>query len=145
MKILNAFLLLLLISFISAAQEPEPDENGVFHFGPWEEEWGYAQGRKVGNTLYVSGTVSGGETMEQQIKGIFDRIGKTLEVYGLNASHVVKEVVYTTDIEATKKAVKPRLEFYDGNTPAATWVQIERLFSPGALVEIEVQARFDLD
>ncbi|WP_420318480.1 hypothetical protein [Ekhidna sp.] len=34
--------------------------------------------------------------------------------------------------------------YYNGNTPAASWVQIERLFSPGAMIEVEVEARFDL-
>lgn len=145
MKTRLLFSVLILATFFSHAQESNPDDKGVFHFGPWEEQWGYAQGRKVGNTLYISGTVGRGETMEQQVKSVFEGIQRTLEAYGLNASHVVKEVIYTTDIEATKKAVTPRMEFYDGNTPAATWVQIERLFSPGSMIEVEVEARFDLD
>ena len=140
------FLLLLVsLSFGALAQELSVSDDGVLHLGPWEEDWGYAQGRKVGNTLYISGTVSRGETMEDQVKGIFASIDKTLKAYNLNASHIVKEVIYTTDIEATKTAVKPRMEFYNGNTPAATWVQIERLFSPNALIEIEVEARFDIN
>ena len=142
MKNLTLFFFALIISSHTFSQTV--DEKGVFHFGEWENKWGYAQGRKVGNSLYISGTVAGGETMEEQVKGIFDRISKTLEAYGLDATHIVKEMVYTTDIEAMKKANKPRMEFYNGNTPAATWVQIDRLFTPDKKVEIEVEARFDI-
>ncbi len=135
-------LIFILLAYTSSAQEVSPD--GVFHFGKGEIDWGYAQGRKVGNTLYVSGTVSRGATMEEQVKGIYERITKTLEAYGLTSSDVVREVLYTKDIEAMKTSNAPRMAFYDGNKPAATWVQIERLFSPTALVEIEVEARFDV-
>ncbi len=142
MKKVTMIILLLSIGMASYAQEVS--EDGILHMGPWEEQWGYAQGRKVGNTLYISGTVGHGDTMEQQIIAIFEGIDRTLKAYGLDASHIVKEVVYTTDIEATKLANAPRLAFYKGNTPAATWVQIERLFSPNAKIEIEVEAKFDL-
>ncbi|MGK7391750.1 MAG: RidA family protein [Candidatus Cyclobacteriaceae bacterium M2_1C_046] len=143
MKIITFIFLFIALSIVSYAQEVS--ENGILHMGPWEKQWGYAQGRKVGNTLYISGTVAAGETMEKQITGIFENIKKTLNAYGLDASHIVKEVVYTTDIEATKSANAPRLAFYKGNTPAATWVQIEKLFSPGAKIEITVEAKFNLE
>ena len=138
-------LIILLVAFVLISNflmAQEVNESGVFHLGQGEIEWGYAQGRKVGNTLYISGTVSRGANMKEQVEGIFQRIGKTLSHYGLDASHVVKETVYTTDIEAMQEANEPRMAFYNGNTPAATWVEIKRLFSPSALVEIEVVASF---
>jgi enamine deaminase RidA (YjgF/YER057c/UK114 family) len=53
---------------------------------------------------------------------------------------VVKETLYTTDIEAVKANNAVRKAFYKGDFPAATWVQISRLFRPTALVEVEVVA-----
>lgn len=142
MKLLISIICLATLTSLQAQQVAK---DGTFHFGPWEAEWGYAQGRRVGNTLYMSGTTGRGATMEEQVKSIYATIGMALKAYGLNASHVVKEVVYATDMEALQKANAPRMSFYDGNTPAATWIQIERLFQKESMLEVEVVARFDVD
>jgi enamine deaminase RidA (YjgF/YER057c/UK114 family) len=53
---------------------------------------------------------------------------------------VVKENLYTTDIEAMKKYNDVRKAFYKGDFPAATWVQISRLYMADAKLEIELIA-----
>lgn len=105
-----------------------------------EQQWGYAQAVVVGNTIYVSGTVAGGATMDEQIANIYRRIARTLERHGASMQHVVRETVFTMDMEALAAANAARLAAYAGHTPAATWVQITRLLSDGAMVEIEVTA-----
>jgi 2-iminobutanoate/2-iminopropanoate deaminase len=49
---------------------------------------------------------------------------------GLTFAHVIKENLYTTDIEARKA-------FYQNDFPAATWVQVQQLFVPELKVEVE--------
>jgi 2-iminobutanoate/2-iminopropanoate deaminase len=116
-------------------------DRTIYHqHAPSEQEWGYAQAVVVGNTIYVSGTVSGGATMEQQIAGIYRRIARTLERHGATMQHIVRETVYTKDMQALAAANAARLAAYAGHTPAATWVQITSLLSPQAMVEIEVTA-----
>lgn len=105
-----------------------------------EREWGYAQAVVVGNTIYMSGTVAAGATMEAQVAAIYARIGRTLTRHGFTMQDVVKETVYTRDMPALAAANAPRKAAYAGHTPAATWVEITRLLSPGAMVEIEVTA-----
>ena len=53
---------------------------------------------------------------------------------------MVKENLYTTDIEAVKKYNDARKVFYKGDFPAATWVQIARLFMYDARLEVELIA-----
>ena len=113
-----------------------------FHWGRTSSDTsaGYAQALLVDNVLYISGTVGMGKTMEEQLRGVYTGIERTLKHYGLGFQHVVKENLYTTDIEATKSANAIRKAFYRGDFPAATWVQISRLYMPSALVEVEVIA-----
>ena len=132
-----------------AAQQPVQPRDSMITRGdrtiyhqhaPSEQEWGYAQAVVVGNTIYVSGTVSGGATLDEEVANIYRRIERTLRVNGFAMQDVVKETVYTKDIEAMANANPSRLRAYAGHTPAATWVQITRLLSDGANVEIEVTA-----
>ncbi|MFN2438987.1 MAG: RidA family protein [Chitinophagaceae bacterium] len=100
---------------------------------------GYAQAVLVDNILYVSGTVASGD-MAAQLKGAYSKIEGTLKAYGATFQNVVKENLYTTDIEAVKSNNEVRKAFYKGDYPATTWVQFSRLFMPQALVEVEVIA-----
>jgi 2-iminobutanoate/2-iminopropanoate deaminase len=101
---------------------------------------GYAQAIRVGNTIHVSGAVAPGATMEEQVKGIYERLAFTLGRFGATLKDVVKETAFATDIEALKAANPARRAAYGTHAPAATWVQISRLDMPSALVEIEVTA-----
>lgn len=111
-----------------------------FHFGRSQDaEAGYAQAVKVGNTIYVSGTVS--ITIDSVgITRLYQTIEQTLAHFGASMQHVVKENLYTMDIEAMKANNKYRLPFYKNDFPASTWVQISRLYMPEAKLEVEVTA-----
>lgn len=130
-----------------AAQQAEPDSafrnasRIIYHeFPEPEREWGYAQAIVVGKTIYVSGTVAPGATMEAQVAGIYARLARTLEVHGFTLQDVVRETVFTRDMQALAAANAARKRAYGSHTPAATWVEVARLLSGGALVEIEVTA-----
>lgn len=116
-------------------------DRTIYHqHAPSEQEWGYAQAIVVGNTIYVSGTVSGGANFAEEVANVYRRLERTLRVNGFTMQDVVKETVYTKDIEALAAANPARLRAYGGHNPAATWVQITRLLADGANVEIEVTA-----
>jgi 2-iminobutanoate/2-iminopropanoate deaminase len=131
----------ILMTLISFAQVDTISKN-KFHWGRASSDTsaGYAQALLVDNVLYISGTIGMGKTMEEQLRGAYTGIERTLRHYGLGFQHVVKENLYTTDIEAAKSANAIRKAFYKGDFPAATWVQISRLYMPTALVEVEVIA-----
>lgn len=124
-----------------AVAEQPPLAKKKFNRGPWENEIGYTQAVRVGNTLYVSG-VTGGGAMPDAIKKSYDNVAKTLAAHGLGFQHVVKETIYTTDIEALKTNKGIRKTYYGTDFPAATWVQVARLFRPEHVIEVEVIAIF---
>ncbi len=129
---------------VSAQQTKAPIEKEKWHWGdPNKQDTaaGYAQTLKVGEVLYISGTVS--LTMDEAgIKRLYSGLERSLKQYGLTFQHVVKENLYTTDIEAMKQFNYVRKQFYKGDFPAATWVQIARLYMPEAKLEIELIAHF---
>ncbi|WP_315818678.1 RidA family protein [Paraflavitalea speifideaquila] len=53
---------------------------------------------------------------------------------------MVKENLYTTDIEAMKQYNQARKVFYKGDFPAATWMQVNRLYMHDARLEVELIA-----
>ncbi len=135
--LLLVVLLASAIAFVSA-QELRKEK---FNLGPWENDIGYAQAVRVGNTLYVSGSTGGG-AMPEAIGAAFDTIKKTLAAHRLDFRHVVKETIYTTDLDALKAATDVRKAYYGTDFPAATWVQVSRLFQPTIVIEVEVIAVF---
>ncbi|GAA0882835.1 hypothetical protein GCM10009120_14320 [Sphingobacterium siyangense subsp. cladoniae] len=60
--------------------------------------------------------------------------------FGATFQHVVKENLYTTDIEAMKKYNDVRKKFYNHDFPAATWIQVQRLYMSDAKLEVELIA-----
>jgi 2-iminobutanoate/2-iminopropanoate deaminase len=133
------FLLLALAPWFVMAQDASITKE-KFHFNKEAEDGaGYAQAVKVGNTIYISGTVGRGP-MDEAIKRIYTRLESTLKNYGASFQNVVKENLYTTQIDEVIKHQQVRKEFYKGDFPASTWVEIKRLYSPDAILEIELVA-----
>jgi len=99
---------------------------------------------KAGNTLYISGIASNKPTLEKQVEEIYSIIQSILDDYSLDASSIVKQVIYTTDIEAYRSLGAVTKKYFKENAyPSSTLVQIERLYSKQHMVEIEVVAYID--
>ena len=131
---------LLVFQQTSSAQQTSIQKQ-KFHFGNNMQDTaaGYAQAVKVENILYISGTVAIDITPEG-IKQLYSTLEKTLNHYGAGFQHVVKENLYTTDIEAMKSHNEFRKVFYKNDFPAATWIQVSRLYMPDAKLEVELIA-----
>ncbi len=120
----------------------------AFHLGPWEQRIGYSQAVRSGHVLYVSGTVGANSEgqpadLDGQMKIAYTAIQKTLDHYHSDFSHVVMEHIYTTDIEALIRSQETRKQFYGDAAPAATWVEVKRLYGSADKIEIEVQVSLD--
>lgn len=118
---------------------------------PWENEYGYSQAVKVGDTIYLSGQVGhddegkivGLKDMEAQMRQAYANIKKVLSQYGATIDNVVDEILFVTDMDAAfAAAVKCRREIFSG-TPivASTIVQIQRLAFPELMIEIRCVAK----
>ena len=100
---------------------------------------GYCQVLKVDNVLYISGAVTT-EISPKGIQAVYNDLKASLASFGATFQHVVKENLYTTDIEAMKKYNDVRKKFYNNDFPAATWIQVQRLYMSDAKLEVELIA-----
>ena len=100
---------------------------------------GYVQVVKVENVLYISGAVARDVTPEG-ITRVYKSLENSLKSFGATFQNVVKENLYTTDMEAMKKYNDARKVFYNGDFPAATWMGVARLFMADAKLEVELVA-----
>jgi 2-iminobutanoate/2-iminopropanoate deaminase len=121
----------------------------VFHLNPYEKDFGYSQAVLIDKTLYISGSVAADQNgrlvsagdMAGQMRAAYSNIRRTLAAHGADFEEVVKETIYTTDMDALLKASDLRFEFYDKERlPTTSWVQVQRLVDRGFLVQIEVVA-----
>ena len=118
---------------------------------PWEQEYGYSQAVKVGDTIYLSGQVShddegnvlGDGDMEFQMRAAYANVGKVLAQYGASIENVVDEILFVTDMEAAFGArAKMKDEVFSGApVVASTIVQIQSLAFPPLMIEIRCIAR----
>ena len=141
---MRPILILLVFSFFLHCQLDAQDntiKKEKFNWGRGDQDTsaGYAQAVKVGNVIYISGTVAR-DVSPEGIKRVYQGLENTLKHYGASFQNVVKENLYTTDIEAMKQHNAVRKAFYKGDFPAATWVQISRLYMADAKLEIELVA-----
>ncbi len=132
-----------------AAEPSAPRVKQVFHLNPYEKDFGYSQAVLIGKTLYISGSVAADQSgrlvapgdMAEQMRAAYFNIGRTLAAHGADFDQVVKETIFTTNMDALLKATDLRFEFYSKERlPTTSWVQVQRLVDPGSLVEIEVVA-----
>ena len=100
---------------------------------------GYVQVVRVENMLYISGAVARDVTPEG-ITRVYQSLERSLKSFGATFQNVVKENLYTTDMEAMKRYNDARKVFYKGDFPAATWMGVSRLFMADAKLEVELIA-----
>lgn len=138
----TACLCTALAFFLSAcAAVRSGPEHACYHRHQAEEEdIGYCAALRSGDTLYFSGT-DAPAPMPDAIRVVYSRLQKTLSDQGLSFADVVKETVYTTDLDAFVRGADIRKTFYGNTYPAATWVQVQRLYDPTYVLEVELEAR----
>ena len=97
----------------------------------------------VGGIAYLAGmTASGGDLTDEytQAKAIFSKIRHLVGAAGGTMSDITKVTIFVTDISQREQVWKARAEFFTGNFPASTLVQVAALANPLLKVEIEAVA-----
>ncbi len=115
---------------------------------PWAEKFGFHLGIRVGNTVYVSGSVAwdpegnvvGGDDMLAQSRQAFANVKEILAEAGATMDDVVKITAFLTDISRYADYSAARAEAFPNNVPASTAVTSPALIEPELLVEIEAVA-----
>ena len=102
----------------------------------------------VDGVAYISGMVAlmGDDTAlarldeYDQARACFAKIRALVEAAGGSMGDVVKISMFVTDIGQGEKIWRARREFFTGNFPASTMVEVRALASPKTLIEIEAVA-----
>ena len=101
---------------------------------------------KAGNQIWVSGTVgiaadgSIPDGVVEQFEIAIANMDSCLKAVGASAEHVVKVVVYLTDVDDRGKINPIRQRYFGVHRPASTLVEVSALVAPELKVEIEAQA-----
>ena len=113
---------------------------------PWEPIFGYSRAVRVGNQVFVAGTIgrnSDGSVPSgayQQAKRALEIIGKALAEAGARSDHVVRTRIFVTDIAFFDDVARAHGEVFGTIRPASALVEVRRLVEPDYLVEIEADA-----
>ena len=111
---------------------------------PFEPVLGYSRAVKVGNTVHVSGTTADGADAHEQATNVLAIIKNALAEAGAGPEHVVRTVIYVTDMAAHADGVtKAHGEMFGDIRPASTLVAVTGLLRPELVVEIEAYAILD--
>ena len=150
MKYIYYFLLLILVSAGSdaTAQEKKNNRQTQSLNMPWEEDYGYAQAVKKGNTVWISGQLGHDEKgvmavgMEEQLKQTYRNAKKLLVGLGMSLDNVVEEVLYVLDMKTAIEARKIfGRQFYPNyKQVASSIVEVSGLAIPNQLIEIKFVA-----
>ncbi len=92
---------------------------------------------------YIAGmTASGGDLSDEytQAKAIFAKIKDLVEAAGGTMADIVTVTIFVTDISQREKVWQARREFFTGNFPASTLVQVAALATSALKVEINAVA-----
>ena len=104
---------------------------------------------RAGDLLFISGQVArpleGGKALVgsneyEQTTQIFTRIKSICEGAGGSLDDIVKMTIYMVDITKNAEVWRARREFFSGDFPASTLVEVRSLAGPETLVEIETVA-----
>lgn len=108
----------------------------------------YTDAVSGGGLLYISGIVPvdndwklvGGDDAEAQAEAVFEMMGRVLAAAGCTPGDVIKVTVFLTDIDDRPRINPVRERFFGDARPASTLVEISRLVTPGAKLEVEAVA-----
>lgn len=101
---------------------------------------------RAGDMLFVSGQVARpleggnqiiGKDEYEQTKQIFSRIDRIIKAAGGTMDNPVKMTIYVVDITKNTEVWRARREFFSGDFPASTLVEMRSLAKPDVLVKIE--------
>ncbi|MEO1039497.1 MAG: RidA family protein [Pseudomonadota bacterium] len=117
---------------------------------PWEDKVGYRRAVRVGDQIWVAGTVAvdgGGKPFAPDDAGAqtarcIEIIAEALKAAGADLSNVVRTRVFVTDMSSQTQATvgAAHLAAFKDHPPASSMIGVAALADPAFIVEIEADA-----
>jgi 2-iminobutanoate/2-iminopropanoate deaminase len=121
---------------VTSPKAPEP-QAGLWSNCLVVDGIAYVSGLTARATDFV--TIQGNDEYAQS-KIIFEKMKGLLQAAGGSMADVVKLTLFVTNIANREKVWAARREYFSGDFPAASLVQVSALATPEILVEIEAIA-----
>jgi enamine deaminase RidA (YjgF/YER057c/UK114 family) len=122
-------------------------ENRLFTDSPWEQKLSYCRAIKIGNHVYISGTVAikdnkvdAPKDPTKQAERCLQIIEDSLAKFGMDRSNIFRTRMFVTDISYAKEFGSVHGNFFRGSPPVTSMLEVKNLISPEFLIEIEADA-----
>jgi 2-iminobutanoate/2-iminopropanoate deaminase len=100
--------------------------------------------RVYGNQVFIAGMtagdgkggVLGDGSMYSQAQQTFTKIKHLIEAAGGTMNDIIRVDIYVTDIKRREEVWRARKEFFTGDFPTSTLVEVRALATPQLLVEV---------
>ena len=110
--------------------------------------YSYAVEIKAGRTIYTSGQVAldssgklvGAGDLRAQTIQVFENLKTVLAEAGAGIEHIIKCTYYLVDISQVGIVREVRSQYFKGQAPASTVLEVRQLVHPDWLIEIEAMA-----
>ena len=114
----------------------------------WEPYVGYSRAVRVGDHVFVSGTVATNEHGELVAPGdpyaqtiqVLENLKRALERAGSSMADVVRTRMFVTDISQWKAYGRAHGEYFRDIRPVTSMIEVKGLIDPSLLIEIEADA-----
>ena len=112
----------------------------------WEDRIGFSRAVRVGNLVFVSGTIAADESGTilhvgsafDQTMAAFAKGERAMIAAGSSRKDVVRTRMYITRIEDAEEVGRAHKAFFGDVMPVATMVQVTAFVAKEALVEVEM-------
>lgn len=102
----------------------------------------------VGDQVFIAGMTARGDSFDEmaemdahtQARAILTKIRHLMEAAGGAMDDIVRVTIYLIDIADREAVWKARREFFTGDFPVSTLIEVSRLARPEMRVEIEAVA-----
>lgn len=123
-------------------------KNNYLDKNEWVDKVGYCRAKRVGNNIYISGTVAndnngnpiGIDDARLQTRAILEKFKEIMEYFESSLDSIVRTRIFTTDISRWEEIGAVHGEFFREIKPTTTMVEVSRLIRDEYLVEIEAEA-----
>src|SRR5450432_1294063 len=114
----------------------------------WEPYVGYSRAVRVGDHVFVSGTVATNENGELVAPGdpyaqtiqVLENLKRALERAGSSLADVVRTRMFVTDISQWKAYGRAHGEYFRDIRPVTSMIEVKGLIDPSLMIEIEADA-----